>query len=401
MTLAAEVLAPIELHRSMPGYAPTPLLASEELAGRLGVARVLVKYEAERFGLPSFKMLGASYACYTSLVARSAGLLARSGRATRLGGAEPVWGGDRRGFAGLREVVASLAPLSLVTATDGNHGRAVARVAGLLGLGCLVFVPAGTATARSAAIEGEGATVVEVDGDYDAAVRAAAAFDGSDGHLVISDTSWPGYEEVPQRVIEGYSTMFAEIAETLGAFQVPWPDAVFVPVGVGALAAATISNLKSAPAAPRACKVVSVEPLAADALARSIRAGRPETVPGPHGSIMAGLNCGTPSPVAWPVLLGGIDACVSVPDDAAAEAMRDLASAGIVAGETGAASLAGAAAVLLGPEGLPVRQELGLGPSSSVLLLCTEWATDPGAYERIVGRKPSDVMPAAGTAPVS
>ena len=219
---------------------------------------------------------------------------------------------------------------SLVAATDGNHGRAVAHMARLLGYDSQILVPAGTAAARIDGIASEGASVTVVDGTYDDAVRASAERAG-ERTLVVSDTSWAGYTEVPANVIDGYTTIFAELDDQL----TPPPDLVVVPMGVGALAAAAVEHYAAS------ATIVAVEPLSAACGLRSAEAGRPVFVAGPHDSIMAGLNCGTVSMIAWPALSSGVDAFVAVGDGAAEQAMRDLAAVGVVAGETGAASLAG------------------------------------------------------------
>jgi diaminopropionate ammonia-lyase len=346
--------APRAFHRRLPGYVPTPLVAAPAAAVGLGVADLHVKVEANRFGLPAFKMLGASWATYRALVDRL--------------GAEPAWDD----LAGLRAAVAPLGALTLVAATDGNHGRAVARMARWLGYGAHIFVPAGTVAARVDGIASEGARVTVVDGTYDDAVATSAAL-ASDDVLVISDTSWEGYTEIPASVIDGYSTIFAEVDEQLpGA-----PEVVCVQLGVGALAAAAATRYGDHAA------IVAVEPHHAACGLRSAEAGHPVTVPGPHDSIMAGLNCGTLSVVAWPAISTGVDVFVAIDDGASERAMRDLASVGIEAGETGAAGLAG-------------LQELAAADvdavslaGRSVLVICTEGPTDPVAYERIVGRRPT------------
>jgi diaminopropionate ammonia-lyase len=314
-----------------------------------------VKDESSRLGLPSFKVLGASWASYRLLVERL--------------GQEPSWSG----LDELREALAPLGALTLVTATDGNHGRAVARVARWLGYGARVRVPAGTARPRIEGIASEGATVAVVDGTYDDAVAEAAAL-ARDDVLVVSDTSWPGYTEVPTRVIEGYSTIFDECDEQLAG---P-PDVVVVQLGVGALAAAVVGHY-----AGRAT-IVGVEPTSAACHFVSAAAGHPVSVPGPHDSIMAGLNCGNVSPVAWPAVSRGVEVFVAIDDTAAEGAMRDLAAIGVTAGETGGAGLAAAHALRDGGaavHGVELRDR-------TVLVLCTEGATDPVAYERIVGRPP-------------
>jgi len=354
--------APLAFHQRLPDYAVTPLVEVPALARANGVARVWVKDESSRLGLPAFKILGASWAAYRAVV-------------ERLGRDPEPWAS----LDELRRSLGPLRPLTLAAATDGNHGRAVARMATLLGAGAEIYVPEGTASARIAAIEGEGARVTVVDGDYDAAVSAAAATAG-ERCLVIADIAWPGYEQVPAWVVEGYATIFWEVDEQLGA---DGPDVVVVPVGVGALAAAAVRHYRRR-GLERRPRLIGVEPLAAACVLRSLLAGRIVTVPGPHRSIMAGLNCGTPSLVAWPSLRTGLDAMVAVADGRARQAVRDLAAVGIVAGETGAAALAGLAEVTTGPAAGEVRRAFGLGADARVLLLCTEGATDPDAYRRII-----------------
>jgi diaminopropionate ammonia-lyase len=309
--VAEHVDAPIEFHRSLPGYAVSPLVEARAAAGALGVERVLVKDESSRLGLPSFKVLGASWAVHRALEERPAA---------------------RR----------------LVCATDGNHGRAVARMASLRGLDATVFVPAGMVAARRAAIAGEGARVEVVDGSYDEAVERAASLADADT-LVIQDTAWPGYEDVPAWVIDGYATIGAEVDAA--------PDLVAVQIGVGSFAAAMVRRF--APA-----RIVGVEPETAACALASIEAGEPVEVPGPHDSVMAGLNCGRVSSLAWPVVSRGIEAFATVSDDRAREAVALLARDGVTAGESGAAGLAGL---------LAFRHELDL--SGTILVINTEGAT--------------------------
>jgi diaminopropionate ammonia-lyase len=300
--------APLAFHRTLPGYAPTPLVEAPAAAAALGVERVVVKDESSRLGLPSFKVLGASWAIHRALEERP--------DATRL-----------------------------ACATDGNHGRAVARMARLLGLEAIVLVPASMIEARREAIAAEGARVEVVDGTYDEAVERVAELDA----LVIQDTAWPGYETVPAWVIEGYGTIGAEIDLE--------PDVVAVQIGVGSFAAAIVRRFARA-------RIVGVEPLTAACALASAEAGGPVEVPGPHDSVMAGLNCGRVSPVAWPVVSRGIEAFCAVGDDRAREAVRLLARDGVTAGESGAAGLAGL---------LAFRDELDL--RGLVLVINTEGDT--------------------------
>ncbi|MET1040856.1 MAG: pyridoxal-phosphate dependent enzyme [Acidimicrobiales bacterium] len=334
---------PYAFHRRLPGYAPRPAV---DLADPFGLRSVAVKDESDRFGLPSFKMLGASWATYRTLLT--------------LLGHEPEWSTVDE----LADGLVPLRPLTLTTATDGNHGRAVARMAALLGFAARIYVPDDMVPARIAAIEDEGAEVVVVDGTYDEAVAAAVA----SGDVVVADT---GEGEAPARVIEGYSTMFRELGDRRF-------DAVFFPVGVGALAAAVVTAFR-----PGDTVLVAVQASGAPCLVHSLEMGQVATLPGEPRTIMAGISCGTPSPVAWPLVSRGVDWVVTVTDDQARDAMRALAREGIVSGETGAAALAGLLEVLAtkaeGPD---------LSPDSAVLVLSTEGATDPVAYEEIVGRAP-------------
>ncbi len=350
---------PRAFHRRLPGYAVTPLVEAPRLAGRLGVARVLVKNESHRLELPSYKILGASWAIYREV--------------RDVFGIDP---GDWHDVAGLARALRRAGRLTLAAATDGNHGRAVAHVAALLGWASHIYVPAGTAASRIDGIASEGASVTVVDGSYDDAV-ARSAQDAGKRTLVISDTAWPGYERVPQRVVEGYSTIFWELEEQLAGAQ--QPTVLAVQMGVGSLAAAAVLHYRTGDRArPR---IVGVEPADAACVLASARAGEVTEVPAPHRSIMAGLNCGLPSPLALPLLDAGIDDFVATADDDARWAMRELASAGVEAGESGAAGLAG----LLAAHERGLGPELGLTRDATVMLLCTEGATDPDAYREVVG----------------
>jgi diaminopropionate ammonia-lyase len=353
--------APLDFHRRLPEYAITPLVDAPGLASALGVGRVWVKDESWRLGLPAFKILGASWAVYRALERRSGGI------------------GEWGDVGGLRERLAPLLPMTLAAATDGNHGRAVARMAKLLGLGARIFVPADMAAARIEAIESEGAEVVVVQGTYDEAV-ARSAEEAGEHCLVISDTSWPGYEDVPRWVIDGYSTILWEVSDELGRRGEDGPTLVVVQIGVGAFAAAVTRHFRSPGVSPRP-KILGVEPARAACALASAEAGGIVHLPGPHGSIMAGLNCGSPSVVAWPTVSRGIDLFVAIEDDRAREAMRMLAGAGIVSGETGAAGLAGLLALSQQEGG---RRTLGLTEETRVLVFNCEGATDPEAYGRIV-----------------
>lgn len=352
--------SPIGFHRRLPGYEPTPIVALTGLAHRLDVGQITAKIETTRLGLPAFKILGASWAIYRELCRRVPGL------------------GERwTTLDDLRDAIVPLGPLTFVAATDGNHGRAVAHIARLLGQSAHILVPAGMADARIAAINSEGATVDVIEGSYDDAIAASAEL-ADDRHPVISDTSWEGYQDVPRDVIDGYSTIFAELIDQV---QTP-PTHVVIQMGVGALATAAIA----AAGKWQDARVIGVEPDDAACILASLRAGELVETPGPHRSIMAGLNCGLPSPIAWPFLKSGIDLAVAVPDEAAREAMRALAAANIVSGETGAAGLAGLLALSASDDWPATRDRLRLDATSHVLVIITEGATDPAAWEAITGR---------------
>lgn len=364
--------SPLSFHRRLPGYAVTPLRSLDPLAKRLGLGAVLAKLESDRLELPSFKMLGASWAIYRAI--------------------QEHLGVDFEPWADIEELAAKLAPyrpLTLVAATDGNHGRAVAHMAKLLNLQSRIFVPRGTSAARIEAIEDEGALCIVVEGDYDAAV-ARSAQEADERTLVISDTSWEGYEQVPAWVTEGYSTLYQEIDAQIAEMGFPGPDLVVVPIGVGALAAAAVSHYRS-PRSLAQPKILGVEPIGAHCVLESVRAGHLVTLEDPRPSIMAGLNCDTPSRIAWPLVSKGIDAFVAIDDEAAKNAMRTLADYGVVAGETGAAATGGLLELLQGEDGDWWRKLLELDETSTVVVICTEGATDERSYERIVGRKPEQV----------
>lgn len=366
--LAPPGRAPLAFHQRLAGYAPTPLLDAPEIARTLGVGHVLLKIESQRFGLPAFKILGASWAIYRALRARL-----------------PNLRDDWKTLDEFAARVSALKPMTLVAATDGNHGRAVAHMARRLGFDAHIYVPAHTAQARIDGIASEGARVEVVDGTYDEAV-ARSAKDASEHCLIISDTSWPGYEDVPRWVMEGYSTIFCEIDDELARRNESGPDLVAVQTGVGALAAAVVQHYRQPKRVPQPA-LVSVEPLPAACLLAAMEAGGIVTVPGPHDSIMAGLNCGRASMVAWPIICAGLDAFFAIHDDRAREAMRLLGDIDLVAGETGAAGLAGLLEVLTGPDQARHRKILRVNEQTRALLLITEGATDPEAYQQIVSSR--------------
>ena len=348
----------LAFHRSLPGYEPTPLQSLPTAARALRIGTLLVKDESGRFGIKAFKALGASWALHSLVEERRA-----------------------RGDA---------APRTVTSATDGNHGRAVAWAARRLGLEAVIFIPAHAAQARIEAIRGEGARVVPVEGTYDDTVRRAAEEAAAHGWQVIADTGYEGYLDIPRRVAEGYSTLFQETDAQIEERRLPQPDLVLLQGGVGALAAAAVDHYRQRRSPPR---LAIVEPVESDCLLESILSpdGQPRTGRGRQDSIMAGLNCGLPSLAAWPTLRRGIDLFFSVEDGHAGEAVRLLWRGGeteeeppIEAGESGAAGVAGLLALRRAAPLAGAAGKLGLGPSTCVLALNTEGATDPEGVRRLL-----------------
>jgi diaminopropionate ammonia-lyase len=352
---------------SWPGYAPTPLVALPELASDAGIARLWYKDESGRFGLGSFKALGGAYAVLRQLQARVA---AATGRTPT--GAELAAGAHR-------DLVGAI---TVTCATDGNHGRSVAWGARTFGCACVIYIHATVSSGREQAIARFGAEVRRVAGTYDDAVRQAAADAARQGWIVVSDTSYPGYTEIPRDVMQGYTVMADEALSQLPPGGLP--SHVFVQAGVGGLAAAVCGHYWET-LGPRRPRFVVVEPDRAACLFASARAGAPTAVSGELDTIMAGLACGEPSPVAWEILATGVDDFVTVTDEAAATCMRLLADGDppVVAGES---AVAGLAALLAARAQPPLAAALGLDARSRVLLFGSEGATDPAVYESIVGR---------------
>ncbi|WP_369371811.1 diaminopropionate ammonia-lyase [Promicromonospora sp. Populi] len=352
----------INFHRTLPGYVPTPLRDVPRLAAELGVGRVLVKEESSRLGLPAFKVLGASYAIARTL-------------------------GERFGLDGLKldtlRAAVRGSAVRLYAATDGNHGRAVAHVAALIGAAATIYYPPGITEAAKKAIAAEGARTVEVEGDYDDVVARAATEAGADpASVLVQDTSWAGYTDIPQWIVDGYATLCLEADDQLAALGLTAPDLVVVPVGVGSFAQAVVSHYRGAAGGTGSDggTLLAVEPDRAAGLVAALRAGKPVKVPTGE-TIMTGLNCGTVSALAWPVLRDGLDGAVTVSDDQAATAVDDLARLGVDSGPCGAATLA-AARLVLGQPGW--REAIGLGPDAVVLLLSTEGrAANPVPDDRV------------------
>ena len=348
--------AALDFHCSLQEYAPTPLHACAEGARSLGIAGLYVKDESQRFGLKAFKGLGASWALHRLL------------QEWRAAGTPP--------------------PTGVATATDGNHGRAMAWAARRAGIAATIFIPAHSSPARIEAIRGEGARIVPVEGTYDDAVRRCAEESAAQGWQVIADTGYEGYMEIPILVTEGYGTLFAEVEAQIEDGLGPQPDLVLVQGGVGALAAAAAGHYRRRKKRPI---LAVVEPVDADCLLESILSedGQPHPARGRQGSIMAGLNCGNASLAAWPTLRRGVDLFFSIEDRFAEEALRRLhepapGDPSIEAGESGAAGLAGLIALLTDDVFRDARARLSLSAETVALVINTEGATDPELVRRIL-----------------
>jgi diaminopropionate ammonia-lyase len=364
---------------SWPGYAPTPLLDLPDIARAAGVGTVRLKDEAGRFGLGSFKALGGAYAVLNLLRDD----LSRRGLVAAVRSADLLEGEWRE----------QTRTITVTSATDGNHGRSVAWAAQRFGCRAVIFVHAAVSQSRIDAIAAYGAEIRVVAGTYDDAVRECGRTAQAEGWLVVSDTSWPGYTEIPRDVMQGYRLMADEALDQWAApdqqemdqramdqREPPQPTHVFMQGGVGGAAAAVSVHMRLR-ISPCPMLVV-VEPERAACLLASAEAGGLTSVPGGLDTIMAGLACGEPSLLAWQELERGAAAFMAIPDAAAIDCMRLLAADGIVSGESGVAGLAG---FLLAAADPAAREVLGLSETSRVLLFSTEGATDPRIYEKLIG----------------
>ena len=361
-------------HQSFPEYSVTPLVKLEVLAEELGVQSIYVKDESYRFGLNAFKVLGGSYA-----IAREIGRL--------LGLKEEELTLDRLLAPDVKE---RLGTLTFVTATDGNHGRGVAWTAQRLGHRAVVFMPKGTAAERLENIRRLGAEASITNVNYDDTVRLARAYAAEHKGIIVQDTSWEGYDEVPLHIMQGYTTMGSEIVEQLQAYGNIKPTHVFLQAGVGAMAGAMAGFIADYYKERRPL-ITIVEPNQADCIYRTALAndGQLHTVGGALDSIMAGLCCGEPCSLGWRQLAAYADNFVAMPDRAAALGMRVLGSpmgsdAAVVAGESGAAGFGLAMAALWEQDLAELKRSLQLDAKSVILCISTEGATDVANYRRIM-----------------
>ncbi len=370
-------------HRQIPGYRLSPLKGLPNLAQMLGLGGIWVKDESVRLALSSFKVLGGSFAIYRVL--------------------KTMLGMDHLEipFTELTspEIKQKLGDITFASATDGNHGRGVAWSANAMGFRSVIYVHKHTSEARIKAIQSNGAEVVVVDGTYDDAVRQVNEDAQKNGWTVISDTSWEGYEDIPRWVMQGYTTLFSEAQEQLAAQGIVKPTHIFMQAGVGALAASGIGFYHQLFGEQDPTAVV-VEPELAACLYRSIEIGdgKPHPFPGDLNTIMAGLACGEPSPIAWNILRDCTDVFIKCPDYVAAKGMRVYGvplrgDPFIVSGESGAVTLGALMFIMERPELADLRELLGLDENSQVLLVNSEGNTDPNHFRRVVWDGAAPVPP--------
>jgi diaminopropionate ammonia-lyase len=365
-----------KLHSTIPGYRMSPLKSLPNLARRIGLGGIWVKDESARLSLNSFKVLGGSYAIYRKLLER---------------------GGFQEDKVSLKDMLQldgkyreKLGHPVFATATDGNHGTGIAWAAHKMGFPSIIYVHSLTTKDRIRGIEREGGQVVVVDGNYDDAVRQASIDANKNGWEIISDTSWEGYEEVPRWIMQGYATMFVETQEQFSGQGLSRPTHLFVQAGVGSLAASAIGYY-SVLFNDNVPLSMVVEPTRAGCLYESMRIGdgKPHSVTGELDTIMAGLACGDPNPLAWETLYNCADFFAICPDYVAAKGMRVYSTPLpddplIISGESGAVTL-GALMYTMEYEGArELRDAMGLNEDSQVLLINTEGNTSPEEFRSVV-----------------
>ena len=354
----------------------TPLWNLPGLAASLQVGQISIKDESVRSPLGSFKALGAPIAL-VRLILR-------------------LWPEHRLDARGLitgqyRDL---LTHSTVISATDGNHGKALAAAAQTVGCRCVIVLHAHVSVEREQAIAAYGAEIVRIKGNYDESVEEAARLADSNGWHVVSDTSYEGYEDIPRDVMQGYGAIAAEIIEQTGSeTDKPAFTHVFLQGGVGGLAAGIASYLWEFHGEHRP-RFIVVEPQQADCLYQSAQLGHAARATGSVDSLMAGLACGEASPLAWKILQPCIDDFLTISDNDAVEAMRVLAAGNeqdvpVVSGESGAAGLAGLIVLLKDPH---LAQAVGLDSHSRVLLVSTEGATAPAVYRELVGEPAEAIL---------
>jgi diaminopropionate ammonia-lyase len=371
---AAEAARALAFHKSFREYAPTPLASLDALAADLDLGGIFLKDESKRFGLNAFKVLGASYAIGRIL-------------AERLGRPIEELTRDALASPAVREKIGNI---TFVTATDGNHGRGVAWTARQLGQKAVVFMPRGSLRERVANIRATGAECHVTEHNYDDSVRIANEYAARNGGVMVQDTAWEGYEDIPRWIMQGYMTVAVEILEQLRGLGVDAPTHLFLQAGVGTFAGAILGGMAAA-LGERTPVTAIVEPHQANCIFRSLRAqdGHPRAVTGEMRTIMAGLACGEPSIVSWGVLRDYAAAAISCSDRIAANGMRILAAPrlgdpAIVSGESGAVTVGVLEYIMKHPDGRRIAAALSLTRESRVLLISTEGDTSPETYRDIV-----------------
>ncbi|MEG0597391.1 MAG: diaminopropionate ammonia-lyase [Oscillospiraceae bacterium] len=369
-------------HRSFPQYSVTPLAHLSGMAEGLGLADLFVKDESYRFGLNAFKVLGGSFAMARYI-------------AKELGRDVSEMTYD---FLTSEQLLKDFGQATFFTATDGNHGRGVAWSANKLGQKSVVHMPKGSTKTRFDNIAKEGATVTIEEVNYDECVRMAAAEAAATPHgVMVQDTAWDGYEEIPAWIMQGYGTMASESSQQLRECGVNRPTHVFVQAGVGSLAGAVVGYYANLfPENPP--KFIVMEADIASCLYKGAVAGdgQPRIVEGDLQTIMAGLACGEPNTASWDILRNHVDAFVSCPDWVSAKGMRMLSAPAkgdprVISGESGAVGMGLISTLMESDDYKDLRDKIGLDRFSQVLMFSTEGDTDPEMYEKIVwgGKMPT------------
>lgn len=360
-------------HATFKEYEPTPLTSLPNLANELGLKNILIKDESHRFGLNAFKVLGASFAMGSFL-------------ANKLG--RPIEELTRDELCS-PETKAKTGDITFITTTDGNHGRGLAWTARELGYKAIVFMPKGSVQIRVDNILAEGAKCTVTDLNYDEAVRMSWALAQKHGYIMVQDTAWEGYEEIPTWIMQGYMTLAFEALEQMKAADT-LPTHCFLQAGVGSFAGAVTGYLTAALGA-QAPKFIIVEPHRANCIYTSAVAadGKPHSVTGDLNTLMAGLACGEPNTISWEILRDYAAAYISSPDYIAANGMRILAAPlkndpTIVSGESGAATTGIIQWLMQNPAARAQREILGLDKNSTVLAISTEGDTAPNVYRDVV-----------------
>ncbi|MDB0581139.1 diaminopropionate ammonia-lyase [Salinicoccus roseus] len=357
-------------HESVPGYDETPLIHLDNLAESIGVGNIYVKDESKRFGLNAFKGLGGIYAVAEYFRNHE--------------------GMEFDGFDGLLSALENRPPVTFATATDGNHGKGLAWAASLLGQQAKVFMPVGSEASRLEAIRELGAEAEIMNMNYDDTVERVAALAEENGWVLVQDTAWPGYEEVPLSIMKGYTTIIKEVQSQLGKNVFHGITHVFLQAGVGSFAGAMAAALFELTGG-EGPMIIIVEPDQADCFHRSIQnpSGDPQRVTGALDTMMAGLACGEPSIQGWEILKASADAFISCGDETSARGMRLLGKPegddqNIISGESGAAPFGAFHRLMTEAEYQEERQRLGLNGTSNVLFISTEGDTDSRNYERVM-----------------